>query len=392
MHGGRRADAEARDAASEAPRPTPPTPKRRRRSRAAPPKPAAAKTAPPPDAAKTRRILGRDRQDHRLCAAHRAGHPHLPVPALQHSVGLDGEHAADRRLSVRREIRLWLQPLFLPLRPGRRRFWQGRIFGSPPKRGDVVVFKLPSDPFHRLHQAGDRPARRPHPDDRRPALHQRQAVPKVRVADYVETIDGYQHHVPRYRETLPDGKTLLRARPRPGRPGRQHRRLCRAGRPLFHDGRQPRQFGRQPRRSGLCSGRKPCRQGRIHLLLDQWQRALLENSGTGRGRSATAGSSRSSTEPAETAWPISKRSLGHASATRALLDARADPCQRRRGGLQRAAGISRRPRARPDHRRKAARALSGRSPKARWRSSSTRWRGARPAPPRPRRRALVRAI
>ena len=34
-------------------------------------------------------------------------------------------------------------------------------------------------------------------------------VPKVRVADYVETIDGEQHHVPQYRETLPGGKSYL---------------------------------------------------------------------------------------------------------------------------------------------------------------------------------------
>src|SRR5512135_3942339 len=42
---------------------------------------------------------------------HRAGDPHLPVSALQHPVRLDEGDAAGRRLSVRVEIYLWLQPL-----------------------------------------------------------------------------------------------------------------------------------------------------------------------------------------------------------------------------------------------------------------------------------------
>ena len=47
---------------------------------------------------------------------------------------------------------------------------------ASPQRGDVVVFKMPNaGQFHRLHQAGDRPAGRPHPDDERRALSQRQA-------------------------------------------------------------------------------------------------------------------------------------------------------------------------------------------------------------------------
>ena len=51
--------------------------------------------------------------------------------------------------------------------------FSGRIFGSEPKAGDVVVFRLPSDDSIDLHQARDRPARRPHPDDRWPAANQR---------------------------------------------------------------------------------------------------------------------------------------------------------------------------------------------------------------------------
>ena len=82
----------------------------------------------------------------------------------------------------------------------------GRIFGSPPERGDVVVFKLPSDtstdyikrviglPGDRIQMINDR------------LYINDKTVPKTRIADYVEDIDGFQHHVPRYRETLPDGK------------------------------------------------------------------------------------------------------------------------------------------------------------------------------------------
>ncbi len=52
-------------------------------------------------------------------------------------------------------------------------------------------------------------ARRPHPDEGRLLWLNGKPVPKVRVADYVETIDGEEHHVPQYRETLPGGKSYL---------------------------------------------------------------------------------------------------------------------------------------------------------------------------------------
>ncbi len=84
----------------------------------------------------------------------------------------------------------------------------GRIFGSAPERGDVVVFKLPSDEstdyIKRVIGL---------PGDRIQVLNGQlylndKPVPKVRVADYVETDEfGVPHHVPRYRETLPGGKS-----------------------------------------------------------------------------------------------------------------------------------------------------------------------------------------
>ena len=78
-------------------------------------------------------------QDARLCGPDRARHPHLLLRALQHSVGLDGADLAGRRLSLRLEVLLWLQPLFVAVRPA-----ASAIFPSRARRRRV--FKLPCDP------------------------------------------------------------------------------------------------------------------------------------------------------------------------------------------------------------------------------------------------------
>ena len=84
--------------------------------------------------------------------------------------------------------------------------WHGRIFSTPPKRGDVVVFKLPSDPsidyIKRVIGL---------PGDRIQMINDRlyidgKIVPETRASDFIETVDGYTYHVPRYLETLPGGK------------------------------------------------------------------------------------------------------------------------------------------------------------------------------------------
>ncbi len=89
-------------------------------------------------------------------------------------------------------------------------YFHGRLFESQPSRGDVVVFKLPSDnstdyikrliglPGDRIQMLGG-------------VLYLNgKAVPKIRVADYLETDDyGGVHHIPRFREALPGGKTYF---------------------------------------------------------------------------------------------------------------------------------------------------------------------------------------
>ena len=85
----------------------------------------------------------------------------------------------------------------------------GRVLFHPPERGDVVVFAPPGDtssvfikrliglPGDRVRMTGgvlylnDRP------------------VPKLRVGDYIETDTGYEHHIARFKEILPGGKSYF---------------------------------------------------------------------------------------------------------------------------------------------------------------------------------------
>jgi signal peptidase I len=85
----------------------------------------------------------------------------------------------------------------------------GRIFASPPKRGDVVVFKTPQDnKTDFIKRLIGLPGDRIQMKDGVLYINDK-AVPKVPVAPFVENLGGYEHQVAQYRETLPNGVSYL---------------------------------------------------------------------------------------------------------------------------------------------------------------------------------------
>ena len=120
-----------------------------------------------------KRRLWRDRQDRRPRAAPRAARAHalfqpfnIPSGSMSRPCWSATTSSSPNTPTATRAIRCPFSPA--PLR-------RAASSARDPKRGDVVVFKLPQRQLDRLHQARDRPAGRPHPGEARRALHQRRA-------------------------------------------------------------------------------------------------------------------------------------------------------------------------------------------------------------------------
>ena len=97
----------------------------------------------PPEEKGVDRRAHRDHQDGRLRPGHRPGAAGPAVPAFHDPLGVDGAEPLSGRLHHRVEVQLRLEQALDSVQPADH---QGADLGHrAPKRGDIVVFKLPRD-------------------------------------------------------------------------------------------------------------------------------------------------------------------------------------------------------------------------------------------------------
>ncbi|MDE2514991.1 MAG: signal peptidase I [Rhodospirillales bacterium] len=84
--------------------------------------------------------------------------------------------------------------------------FHGRIFGSLPRRGDVVVFKYPPDPsIDYIKRIVGLPGDHIQVTDGQLYINGKE-LPRVREGDYTVDDDGIHMVLRRYQETMPDGR------------------------------------------------------------------------------------------------------------------------------------------------------------------------------------------
>jgi signal peptidase I len=85
--------------------------------------------------------------------------------------------------------------------------FSGRIFASEPKRGDIIVFKLPSDnSTDYIKRLIGLPGDRIQMKDGQLYINDK-PVKREKVSEGIETLDGVDRDVTHYRETLVGGKS-----------------------------------------------------------------------------------------------------------------------------------------------------------------------------------------